>query len=161
MTDALLEKFQIDGARVHRNSRYKSRDGISILKVSEIQDLDVDDRKVPGTDLTVIRAIANKWERKPCVKLDSWYEVSISSTEVDDVFQQNEKLELGDEAGWTSQSLTNIGVAQALFLPACEMLKQMDGVGSYNDNGVDVRSELAAPSAVSSRSAPPKPYVFW
>jgi hypothetical protein len=45
-----------------------------------------------------------------------------------------------------------------MYIPACEMLREMDGVGLYNDNGVDV---LATPPASEKGYKPPKPYYFW
>lgn len=92
---------------------------------------------VPGTDLTVFKAIPSSIPRPGCEKVDIWHEVSISSVDANKVFEQNKRLELGDEADWTTEYLLKAQALEAMLLPACEMLKKMDGVGFYNDNGVD------------------------
>lgn len=129
--------FVIDGIRVHRISRYSSADHKSVLKVSEITELDVNAIVDPTTDITVFKAIPSGILRPGCEKVDLWHEVSISSVDANKVFEQNKKLELGDEAGWTTEYLSKVHALEAMLLPACEMLKRMDGVGYYNDNGVN------------------------
>lgn len=71
------------------------------------------------------------------------------------MFKQN--LVLGEEPSWTPEKLSEVNAAQSMYLPACEMLKQMDGVGFYNDNEVDVKAaERQEPSEPESG-----PYFFW
>lgn len=92
-------------------------------------------------------------------RLFIWHEVSISCPKADEMFQQNKTLELGEETSWTVEKLSKVEAVQSMYLPACEILKKMDGVGCYNDNEIDAR---ASQSSVSSAEAePPAPYFFW
>ena len=80
---------------------------------------------------------------RPCETLGQWFEVSISSAQLDIILQQNERLGLGEEARWTPQEVSDLDIAKSIYLPALEMLKQMDGVGQYNHNGINIRSMVA------------------
>jgi hypothetical protein len=153
LEDSLSEKYELDGVRVHRISRYKSKDQKSILEVRECRDLDVDAVPVPGILRSAIAATSCMSERPCYEKLYTWYEATISSALVQEVLEANTQLELGEEADW---GLSGVKGAEAMYLPALEMLKVMDGVGSYNHNGVDVRT---CPPPAPQR--PQQKYVFW
>lgn len=130
-------KLVIDGIRVHRIAEFESVDGKSILKVSEVTELVLYSLLVPDKGTTVFKATTSLDFHPGCDGVNVWHEVSISSVEADSLYEQNKTLELGDETGWTLEDLSKIDAANALLLPGCEMLKQMDGIGYYNDNGVD------------------------
>lgn len=91
--------------------------------------------------------------------LNTWHEASISSTRADTLLRQNTALELGDEADWSLETLDDLDVSKDFYLPACEMLKQMDGVGIHNDNGISVTDFPEWRRFAGSSTA--KPYVFW
>jgi hypothetical protein len=61
----------IDGIRAHRISRYTSTDKKSVLKVSEIMELDIHSISVPDTDIVAFKAIQVSdyisWLRDPQV----------------------------------------------------------------------------------------------
>jgi hypothetical protein len=152
------------GVRVRRINRYRSIDTKSMLNVSEVRELQMFD--TPGDGCII-------WKAVGCVAPDSslttqqgnrykwfylWHEVSISCPKADEMFEQNNSVELGEETSWDSKKLSEIHAAQSLCLPACAMLKQMDGVGFYNDNNIDVEHILGASEA---QQEPPVPYFFW
>jgi hypothetical protein len=155
--------FVINHILVHRISNHNSvgRVGMgpkSILKISEIRALDIDSQKPSDeSKFSVYRATTGP-HRLGFYGLDFWHEASISSAKANELFAQNESLELGDEASWTVEDLSRINASQAMYMPACEMLRKMDGVGLYNDNGVDV---LVTPPASEKGYKPPKPCSFW
>jgi hypothetical protein len=157
MDDSLCEQYELCGVRVHRISQYKSKDENSILEVRECRDFDVGSRPVPGPGRprTVFYAISNIEERDrvPCDKLDYWHEVSVSSAQAMEIFEQNLQLELGEEASW---NLSEVKAAEAIYLPSLEMLRKMDGVGWWNDNGVDVKKVPPPPPRQAQQ-----PYIFW
>jgi hypothetical protein len=130
-------KLVLDGIRCQCITEYESANGKSVLRVSEITELVVFPIDVPEKDVTIFEAKTNDVYRPGREGVDFWHEVSISSVEANKVIQQNRNLELGDEAAWTPEHLSKMNAAEAMYLPACEMLKQMDGIGFYNDNGVD------------------------
>jgi hypothetical protein len=148
LENSLLEKYGLDGIRVHRVRRYKSTDQNSVLEIDECRDLDVAAMGVPRKPTTVFRAISNTQDRIACEKLDYWHEVNISSVRAKEVLEANTKLELGEEADW-DLSQPNI------YLPALEMLKQMDGIGWWNNNGIDIRNRPLPPQQ------PQQKFVFW
>ncbi|KAI0525795.1 hypothetical protein F5B22DRAFT_657072 [Xylaria bambusicola] len=63
-----------------------------------------------------------------------WYEASLKSDNFCMAFKQNEELELGDEVKWTSKNLVHSGTIERLVQKAASMVKNMDGVGFWNDN---------------------------
>ncbi|RDL38391.1 uncharacterized protein BP5553_02731 [Venustampulla echinocandica] len=161
LSKSLRNKFKLDEIRVHRISRYRSRDRNSVLKISEIQALDTNARGVPEMDLVVFKAWLNTIQsRKACQKLDSWYQASISCIKAHEMLKENKTLELGEEAGWTPVSLSRIDTAKALVVPACQMLKQMDAIGYHNDNGVE-RKTRAPPPTPAGTKAPEPEIMFW
>ena len=119
--------------------------------------IELHDSKKEG--VKIWKATASPVPREGKDRLDFWHEVSISSNKADELFEQNKKLELGDEASWTPESLSKVDAAQAMYLPACEMIKKMDGVGYWNENGVDVKKAMSTITASSTR--PPPQMVFW
>ena len=159
-----LSRLVIFGVRVRRITRYRSLDAKSLLAVSEVRELQIE--FVGGESCTIWKAVGcldpsmmlaqegyqYKW-------LYLWHEVSISCPKANEMFEQNKSIELGDEAPWTPETLSNIDAVQSMYLPACEMLKQMDGVGFYNDNAIDTQPVQS--SAAAAETEPPQPYYFW
>ncbi|KAF4634029.1 hypothetical protein G7Y89_g4089 [Cudoniella acicularis] len=132
-----IKAYRFDGIRVHRITRYSGSDSESMLKVSQIDSLVIKRKPIPNIDREVFIAYPHVADSKVCQsQLGSWYEVGISSTKADDLFKQNKSLELGSEAGWTPESISRLEAARSMYLPACGMLKQMDGIGYHNDHGV-------------------------
>lgn len=145
------DRFQLDEIRVHRICTYKSKDQRSILKISELQSLAVGDRPMPDhPGMMQFMAISAERDVKPFKKLGIWHEVSISSVVANEMFEENTNLEVGNDASWTPEILSKCEAAQAMYLPALTMLKQMDGVGYHNDHGYPEESpkvgELKQPS---------------
>ena len=132
----MTDLFGLDDVTVRRICEHKSKDNKSILKVSECIALDTNSARNDEKTVTVYSAMPGHADRRPCEKLNRWYEVTVSSPEVDQLLEQNKSLELGDEAGWTVDNLMDINAAEAFGLPACQMLKQMDAIGCRNNNGV-------------------------
>jgi len=74
------------------------------------------------------------------------------------LLEQNENLEIGEEGQWTPEGLSRLGYAKSIYLPALDMLKKMDGIGQYNNNGVNVRSGTS--TTTSQATQKPKD-EFW
>lgn len=51
--------YVIDGIRVHRISRYTSTDDKTVMKISEITELDIDGLAVPDTDIVAFKAVVS------------------------------------------------------------------------------------------------------
>jgi hypothetical protein len=141
LDEPMSKRFELAAVRVRRICRYKSMDAKSILKISELYSLDIDKTPLPKESSAYFKLSPAPPERKPWVKgVGHWFEVSISSAQLDNLLEQNENLELGEEAMWNPEGLSKLDLAKSIYLPACEMLKKMDGIGQYNNNGVDVSS---------------------
>ncbi|KAI0489832.1 hypothetical protein F4859DRAFT_501510 [Xylaria cf. heliscus] len=63
-----------------------------------------------------------------------WYEAALKSDTLSRAFEQNENLELGNEVEWTVEGLLKSGAVESLIHKAADMVKNMDGVGYWNDN---------------------------
>lgn len=153
--------FVIHGVRVRRVSRYPSLDTKSILNVSEVRELQMEE--AAGDNRMIY-----KWfgSLDPSVWLAAfgykhlflWHEVSISCPKADEIFELNKTLELGEEASWTAERLSTVDAVSSLYLPACEMVKHMDGVGFYNDNGMSVQT---VPCSSFAETVTGPPHYFW
>jgi hypothetical protein len=155
MSETLAQKFKILSIRVHRMNKHTSPDGKSYLKIDEVQDLSIRCRSALQKPAIVFDA--SPWVEdelhSEAFLIPNWIEASIYSTEVDDLLSQNQKLELGDEAGWLPEHFAKADAAEALYLPACEMLKQMDGIGYHNEHPKKVQEILVARSMVSETTS--------
>ncbi|KAI0537972.1 hypothetical protein GGR58DRAFT_526756 [Xylaria digitata] len=76
-----------------------------------------------------------------------WYEANLKSDTFSNAFKQNEWLEFGDEVGWKSEELLESGAVEKLIRKAADMVKNMDGVGFWNDNHQTELQRRAAPVA--------------
>ncbi|CZS88930.1 uncharacterized protein RCO7_04602 [Rhynchosporium graminicola] len=139
LNTSLQKRFVIQDLIVRRVYEYKSTDHKSVLKVSELQSLDIDGGPAAEKPFWIFEAKPGNPDLAPIDKLTMWYEASTSSVELDAVVKQNESLDLGDETAWTLEDVANMGASKALYLPALVMLKQMDGVGQNSLNGSDYR----------------------
>ena len=64
-----------------------------------------------------------------------WYEASISSVRMEKAFEENSKIEFGEEVQWDEAELEKEGVLKDLYHPSIGMVEQMDRIGAGNDNG--------------------------
>jgi hypothetical protein len=89
-----------------------------------------------GNRIRNIKALPTK--RKGSVGCpNTWYEAYLTSVRAEKVFQENQQLELGDEAQWSAQDMSGEGVFSALIAASLEMVKQMDMIGSNGSNCAD------------------------
>lgn len=155
-------RLVIDSILVHHTTKYKGvgREENSILSISQIKALDVDCRyPFPGADFQIYKASSPPDDQNEAENLHSWHEASISSFKADEQLKQNKTLELGDEATWTPETLEKMGTAKSLYLPACEMVKQMDGIGYHNDNGINPQEFQSFMKGNQTPS--PQAYQWW
>jgi hypothetical protein len=157
LDEPISKRFELAGVRVYRICQYKSKDVKSILKISELNLLDIVPSN-PEKSLTYFKLLPGPAGRKACTRLGQWFEVSISSVQLDSLLEQNKNLEFGEEAAWTPEEVSDLEIAKSIYLPACEMLKKMDGIGQHNDNGIDVRSGM---STATSQATPKPKEEFW
>ncbi len=86
----------------------------------------------------------------------------MSCAELDTFLEENKKLELGEEAGWTPEGLSKVDAAKSIYLPAIAMLKEMDGLGQNNHNGSDFRYRLPTAEDETLKTSKHKAnYQFW
>ncbi|KAH8674739.1 hypothetical protein BGZ60DRAFT_557090 [Tricladium varicosporioides] len=147
LSNQYADNFDLNGVWAHQISNYRSRDTKSVLQISKVQTLVVGREKTADEQSVVYVCSQFLSTAKPCEIhgwMSTWYEVNISSLTANQLFKQNETLELGNEAAWTIEDISKLNAAQDLYLPACEMLKQMDGIGYHNDNGMDLEKAVGA-----------------
>lgn len=145
-----LEKNHgLDAIRVRRICRFKNTVHDAVLSVCEVQELDHQSRT---TDTAEEFRAGPSAPSGPGEFNESWYEVDITCPDIDEALENNELLSVGEEAAWNSEEIGKL--VDNIVRPACQMLRRMDGVGFYNDNGH--RSERVAPAP-----NPEPPEVFW
>jgi hypothetical protein len=153
--------FAIHGVRVRRISRYPSLNTKSLLNVAEVRELQMDEAS--GDSCMIYKWFGSldpsTWLADFGYKhLFLWHEVSISCPMADEILEQNKTLELGEEAFWTPEMLLNVDAVPSIYLPACIMVKQMDGIGFYNNNEMTVQTAQSS-SVAGTETAPP--WYFW
>src|SRR5205814_1793291 len=83
-----------------------------------------------------------------------WYEVSLVSPIAQQILGENEALEFGEQPSWTEENFEErVQVFESMCRPACYMVKEMDGMGFYNDNGLDIGLATPGSSAMSSTAS--------
>ncbi|KAI1430331.1 hypothetical protein F5Y12DRAFT_709344 [Xylaria sp. FL1777] len=80
-----------------------------------------------------------------------WYEAFLKSDTFSTAFEQNEKLEFGSEVKWESEGLLKSGAVEGLVRKAATMIKNMDGVGYWNDNHQEELLRRIAPVEKSTK----------
>ena len=153
--------FAIHAVRVRRVSRYASLHTNSILNVSEVRELQMEE--AVGDHCMIYKWFGSldpsMWLTGFGYKhLFLWHEVNISCPKADKIFEENKTLALGEVASWTSETVATVDAVQSLCIPACEMLKQMDGIGFYNNNEISIQPARNS-STTQAETAPP--YYFW
>ncbi|KAH7170814.1 hypothetical protein EDB81DRAFT_876834 [Dactylonectria macrodidyma] len=90
--------------------------------------------------------------------LSQWFEASIGSTQVDDLLQENARLEFGDITSWTPEQLVKERIIKALCAPAMKMVAQMDQIGGTNRNGEGMNFGRGASASANNSGGD---VVFW
>jgi hypothetical protein len=131
--------FELDAAhsvtfnfvRVLRTTLYPSTGNGSQLKITEVHDLKFEKHSNKNT-YYAFEAESVMEEGKPTM----WYQMSLTSPIAERVLEENINLEFGEQTTWSEGDFDErVHVFKSLCLPACYMVKKMDGMGYYNDNG--------------------------
>jgi hypothetical protein len=157
----------VNSIRVRRNAQYPSVDRKSVLNITEVNDLFI--RALNLSPVVGSHAIYHGYTNDEKIQAPGpiWFEVGIFSTTAQELFKENQVLEFGDEVDWTTESMLSKGVAEAIYSPACEMLKQMDGVGFWNDKCPRLVIQEPTPQVASRIKTPedkkldPTMHEFW
>lgn len=125
-----------------------------MLAISDMCSLEVAGARLESQDYCVFYGTPGPADCKPHVKLNTWQEAAIISTRINDLVAANEKLELGDRAGWTQVDMND--TVMDMCSPAFELLKQMDGVGWEDENGVQIAAQSSTSEYTSEYTSAPK-----
>lgn len=129
------EEIAVTSIRIRRKARYMSLDRATVLNITEVNDLFINGQNIDAssgasTSHALYHGFTNDYNR--IFPGPQWFEVGIMSVEAIESFKLNLKLEIGEEADWTLDSMTSKDVPSAIYKRACEMVKNMDGVGFWN-----------------------------
>lgn len=131
----------IDDVRVRQVCKFQSQNKKTILEISRI--FATETKNFPDTKYRAVRSFPDDDRKKGVFK--GWYEVSVSSTRMEELLQQNETLAPGEEAEWTMEQLEQERVFEDIYRPACQIVKRMDGVGVECNNGTPNRQTPRTP----------------
>jgi len=150
-----MHNIDVDIVRIRRNAQYRSTDRMSILNVTEVNDLSL--RSRPIDEKTAYHAFATGSAQHPYgeARLPLWFEIGIKSAKAEEHFEQNLKLEFGEEVAWTQETMMKAGVLKAICQPASDLVKQMDGVGFWNCNGLEPVARAVESSTAEERRQQP------
>lgn len=119
------------------------------LNISTIQLMKT--RPVPTSDQSASRVRATALKTDDPTELVAWHEAHISVEATQELFKQNEALEIGEEVDWTVQDFDRRAVVDILRRDALAMVEQMDGFGAEHDNGT--RFELRSIDKSTGKAA--------
>ena len=150
--------------RVRHVARHVGRGGETYLDITHVRDMRLaHPTRGEGQIAALVEATPAEGNMSQG-KFASWYEASVTSARGEKLFAENETMSLGEEASWTPAALDREGVFQAIYEPALEMVKIMDGVGVTVDNGQDSRMEHPPRTMAvvkAERAAKGSGYLFW
>ena len=111
----------------------------SVLHFTEVKPLRLSGPVVVSPEgVSVMRA--SRWSAQESAKHKAsghfpwWYEVSVTSSKAEAGFRQNQLLQVGGKAELAEKCLQDANVLRDIYGPALEMVKQMDQVGSSENN---------------------------
>ncbi|KAK0617951.1 hypothetical protein B0T17DRAFT_317560 [Bombardia bombarda] len=132
----------VESVRVLTKWRHISSDGKSALEITEIQRTELN--RAHDSGLMVARPWNPEEIKQRVAKGDfpRWYEASVVSTLMEDIFRQNEPLHVGEKATWTPGDILDYAVLESLFPPALKMLRKMDGIGATESNNQQILSGM-------------------
>ncbi|KAI8630414.1 hypothetical protein F5Y19DRAFT_463838 [Xylariaceae sp. FL1651] len=128
------------------------------LEISEVWEMEPFS-EVKSEHQVQLKYARQKSSTEPLSTPSMWYEASICSKTITTALEQNLKLELGNETGWTVDELLKSGAIDGLICKAADMVKLMDGVGYWNDNHQEELMLKGVPVAKSARG--PAAKKFW
>ncbi len=136
---------EINDVRVLTKWRYPSFNGESALEITEVQQLEVipyAEGVYAGSWDTWEGKLARPWcqrrikESRAKGEFPRWYEAAVVSPELDNMYQQNLFLKVGEKAEWDVEDLKARGLLRSIYSPALQMLRTMDHVGRHDDNNL-------------------------
>ncbi len=153
-----FHNIMIPSIRVYRKAHYKSFDNKSILNVTEVHDLNINIKKTG--EKTIFHAVSSGSTISDGYP-SFWYEIGVSSAVAKEAFEENLTLEFGEEAvKWTEDMFEEEGIFSDIYLTANHLIKQMDGFGYWNDNGVRLGPPRAPQQSVYSQQLEQEEPVF-
>ncbi|POS87467.1 hypothetical protein EPUL_001041 [Erysiphe pulchra] len=155
INQSLDNRYHLEKAITRLTHKYLSRDNQSILQISEVQTLKIKHRNSPRKKKIIQAFYPDDLNSSDLLRL--WYEVSISSVRLNNELTKNQKLELGELAEWSFEGIGLSSLAYSIYSPACWLLERLDGVGSFNDNGLDIEES----SLATSNTKPAAVQFYW
>ena len=149
----------VESVRIRHVARYQHKDaGSAHLCIEMKQDLSA------GEVIFDRRKWATPKQRdRDQARPSSWYEAYVASDVAQELFDENVGLNIGCLTSWTVNNLQEEGVFCDMCQIAVSMVKQLDDVGMYNDNGLDIRGGNALQFTKTSQNLQRKKgdYQYW
>ncbi|CAJ0545809.1 Ff.00g092820.m01.CDS01 [Fusarium sp. VM40] len=150
--------WYIDRVRIHHEANYRNGGrGPSRLTITMTRLVE----RFPGIIRDKFRGQSVPAAPSRGGQLAQWFEASVSSMRVDEVMQENSRLEFGEKTRWTPETLDRQDALKAICEPALRMVSQMDQVGKSNENGHGPRTDRQAYDAVEDMKERNKNNFFW
>ncbi|KAM0216634.1 hypothetical protein ACHAPA_007584 [Fusarium lateritium] len=151
-------RWYIDRVRIHHEANYRNGGrGPSCLTVTMTRLVE----RFPGVTRDKFRGQSVPVAPSRDGQLAQWFEASVSSIRVDEVLQENARLEFGEKTRWTPEILDRQDALKAICEPVLKMVSQMDQVGRSNENGHGPRTDQQGYDAVEDMKERNKKNFFW
>lgn len=121
----------VDGVEVQRMSNYENE--VAILSITEVDQLYLLGVEHDGRQSRIYRALHNPGQGPVPDVWRRWYEASISSKALKNLLVENESLTFAEEANWSVNDVLNVGIGVDMCEFACKMVRNIDGLGYFND----------------------------
>lgn len=124
----------VEDARLRQVCRFRHQNQKSFLDITRIMPTKIEEEK---------QGYRTVMTDKDAGIFSQWFEASVSSVGLEEVFKENESMIPGDEAKWTVEQLTEENVLQELSV-AFEIVKKIDGLGVECDSHYAQRHDSRA-----------------
>ncbi|KAK3903773.1 hypothetical protein C8A05DRAFT_43054 [Staphylotrichum tortipilum] len=158
--------------------RHLSLNHKSALEITEVQRMELtpySEGLYSGSWDSWTGRLARPWfhrearEKRAKGEFPLWYEAAVVSLGLEELFQQNLFLQVGEKVDWDPEDVKARGLLAATYGPALEMVKLMDHVGAENDNHLSAAYKKLLPRGNDSpprrgapmTPAPSQPEGFW
>jgi hypothetical protein len=128
--------FHIRKTHVRSVARYidlpRRNTYLDVAMVRDTMQKRVAELSASGMDYIETTPSTNRWDNGGLMNI--WYEASITTRRLENVFSENRDLEFGEVAHWRGEALKRDRVFYQLLIPAVTMITGMDEIGQHNDN---------------------------
>lgn len=149
-TKTKSKTFILQSIEVHRETRHRSTQYPDLLlKLSEVQELSFE-LSPTGTKQGQDYHAWTKPKEEMVNDGKLWWEVSLASVAAENMFKENEALELGETSTWRPNDIVDASIVRNMFHLGYAIVTHIDSVGYHNKGPKTGSSKEASEKAIAN-----------